>query len=65
MTDGRRLLLAVLRRTATEYVARRCRVTPATAYHWVSERNNPGPRARRALHDSYQIPPESWNSWVS
>jgi transcriptional regulator with XRE-family HTH domain len=63
MTEGRRLLLAVLQRTTVEYVARRCRVTPGAVYQWTSGNNNPGPRARRALHDSYQIPVESWRSY--
>jgi transcriptional regulator with XRE-family HTH domain len=61
VTEGRRLLLAVLRRTTVEYVARRCRVTPDAVYRWTSGLNNPGPRARRSLHDNYQIPLESWN----
>jgi transcriptional regulator with XRE-family HTH domain len=63
MTEGRRLLLAVLSRTTAEYVARRCRVTRGAVYQWTSGRNNPGPRARRALHHSYQIPPESWSPY--
>lgn len=62
MTEGRRLLLAVLRRTKVRLVARRCRVTPSAVYHWTAGRNGPGPRCRRLLLLSYEIPATSWKS---
>ena len=60
MTEGRRQLLTVIHRTTVRHVARRCSVTANAVYNWLSGRNTPGPRARRALLHSYGIPPESW-----
>lgn len=65
MTEGRRLLLAVLRRTKVTLMARRCRVTPGAVYHWTAGRNGPGPRSRRLLRLSYEIPATSWKSKVA
>ena len=64
MTEGRRLLLALLQRTTARRVAARCSVSASTVSRWAAGATLPNERARRALAgaSSYGIPAESWAS---
>lgn len=60
MTRGRRLLLAVLRRTKQAALAKRCKVTQQAVSLWAVGYRTPSERARRALFRNYQIPEKTW-----
>lgn len=63
MSEGRKLLLAVLERTSVLFVAARCGVTIGAVKHWRAGRNGPGPRSKRELFRSYGIPIDSWGKY--
>lgn len=60
MKNGREKLLSVLEKTHTNYMAKRCHVTPNAVYNWRAGRNGPGLRAREALEYIYGIEGKEW-----
>lgn len=59
-TAGRIALLAVLRTTTQQEVARAIGSTQASVSEWGSGRRRPRPELREALARVYGILPESW-----
>lgn len=62
MTRGRRLLLAVLQRTAAVEVAARVGVSKQAVSWWASGIKNPSAAARLKLLHLYRIPPPAWGA---
>ena len=60
MTEGRRLLIALLQRTKARAVAARCSVQPPAVSKWASGYQRPAPRARRELESNYGIAASLW-----
>lgn len=62
LTQGRRLLRAVLQRTTAIAVAARCRVSQPTVTLWALGERNPNDGHRRKLEELYGIPPAAWGA---
>lgn len=62
ITRGRRALLAVLQRTASDEVGARVRVAGRTVRHWAEGERNPSDEHRAKLATLYGIPPGAWDA---
>lgn len=60
MTDGRRLLLAVLQIIPAREVALRVHVSQMAVSYWRAGLRNPSPASRRMLEQHLNIPADLW-----